>query len=151
MKMKKKNVTMILIFSLIVALIFMIPTISNAKDVIYKEPSVNSSNTDKDGLDDMIKDAQDFENREIEDKNIVQVDDPGKLSTFSSSIYTILLIAATAVTVVVGVILGMKYMIGSVEEKAELKKILVPYVVGCAAIYGALGIWKLLVTILSSI
>ena len=151
MKMKKKNITIILIFSLIIALIFMIPTISSAKDVIYKEPSVNSSDTDKDGLDDMIMDAQDFENREIEDQNIVQVDDPGKLSTFSSSLYTILLIAATAVTVVVGVILGMKYMIGSVEEKAEYKKILVPYVVGCAAIYGALGIWKLLVTILSSI
>ncbi len=71
MKMKKKNVTMILIFSLIVALIFMIPTISNAKDVIYKEPSVNSSGTDKDGLDDMINDAQDFENREIEISSIL--------------------------------------------------------------------------------
>ena len=151
MKMKKKNVTMILIFSLIVALIFMIPTISNAKDVIYKEPSVNSSGTDKDGLDDMINDAQDFENREIEDKNIVQIDDPGKLSDFSSSLYTILLIAATAVTLIVGIVLGIKYMVGSAEEKAEYKKMLIPYVAGCIAIYGSLGIWKLVVSILSSI
>lgn len=151
MKMKKKNVTMILIFSLIVALIFMIPTISNAKDVIYKEPSVNSSGTDKDGLDDMINDAQDFENREIEDENVVQIDDPGKLSDFSSSLYTILLTAATAVTIIIGIVLGIKYMVGSVEEKAEYKKMLVPYLAGCVAIYGALGIWKLLVTILSGI
>lgn len=151
MKMKKKNVTMILIFSLIVALIFMIPTISNAKDVIYKEPSVNSSGTDKDGLDDMINDAQDFENREIEDKNIVQIDDPGKLSDFSSSLYTILLIAGTAITVIIGVVLGIKYMVGSVEEKAEYKKMLIPYLAGCVAIYGSLGIWKLVISILENI
>ena len=151
MKMKKKNITIILIFSLILALIVMIPTMSRAEDVIYKEPSVDNSGTDKDGLDDMIQDAQDFENRKIEDENLVLVDDPGKLSDFSSSLYTILIIAATAVTIVVGIILGIKYMVGSVEEKAEYKKMLIPYVAGCVAIYGALGIWKLVVSILSSI
>lgn len=149
--MKKKNITIILIFSLILALIVMIPTMSRAEDVIYKEPSVDNSGTDKDGLDDMIQDAQDFENRKIEDENLVLVDDPGKLSDFSSSLYTILIIAATAVTIVVGIILGIKYMVGSVEEKAEYKKMLIPYVAGCVAIYGALGIWKLVVSILSSI
>ena len=92
-----------------------------------------------------------FENREIEDENVVQIDDPGKLSDFSSSLYTILLTAATAVTIIIGIVLGIKYMVGSVEEKAEYKKMLVPYLAGCVAIYGALGIWKLLVTILSGI
>lgn len=150
--MKKKNIIIILIFSLILALIVMIPTMSRADDdVIYKEPSVDNSGADKDGLDDMIQDAQDFENRKIEDENLVLVDDPGKLSDFSSSLYTILIIAATAVTIVVGIILGIKYMVGSVEEKAEYKKMLIPYVAGCIAIYGALGIWKLVVSILSSI
>ena len=149
--MKKKNIIIILIFSLVITLIFMIPTITKAKDVIYKEPTVNTSGTDKDGLDDMIKDAEDFEKREIEDKNLVLVDDPGKLSDFSSSLYTILLVAGTAVTVIIGVVLGIKYMVGSVDEKAEYKKMLLPYLAGCIAIYGSLGIWQLAIKILGNI
>ena len=149
--MKKKKIIIILIFSLMITLIFMIPTITKAKDVIYKEPTVNTSGTDKDGLDDMIKDAQDFENREMEDKNLVLVDDPGKLSDFSSSLYTILLVAGTAVTVIIGVVLGIKYMVGSVDEKAEYKKMLLPYLAGCIAIYGSLGIWQLAIKILGNI
>ena len=149
--MKKKNIIIILIFSLMITLIFMIPTITKAKDVIYKEPTVNTSGTDKDGLDDMIKDAEDFEKREIEDKNLVLVDDPGKLSDFSSSLYTILLVAGTAVTVIIGVVLGVKYMVGSVDEKAEYKKMLLPYLAGCIAIYGSLGIWQLAIKILGNI
>lgn len=144
-----KNITIILIFSLIIALIFMIPTISSAKDTIYQQPAINSSTTDKDGLDDMIKDAEKFENREAED--VIFVPNQSDIQSFSSSLYSVLVIAATAVTVVVGIVLGVKYMIGSVEAKAQYKKLLVPYVAGCIAIYGALGIWKILVTILGSV
>lgn len=150
--MKRKKVLVFLIISFIITLFFIIPTTSMAKDPIYKEPTVNSAGTDKDGLDDMIKDAEKFENQEREtgfdiDTGIRQ----DKLQEFSSSLYSVLLIAATAVTVLVGMVLGIKYMIGSVEEKAEYKKMLVPFVAGCIAIYGSFGIWKLLVNILDKI
>ena len=42
-------------------------------------------------------------------------------------------------------------MIGSTEQKAEYTKMLLPYVIGCASIYGALGIWKIAVTVLASV
>ena len=42
-------------------------------------------------------------------------------------------------------------MVGSVEEQAKIKETLIPYVIGCVIIFGAFGIWKLLVTLLSSI
>lgn len=160
--MKRKNVLLFLIVSFIIVLIFVIPTSSMAKDPIYKEPKVNSAGTDKDGLDDMIKDAEKFEEQKEQTK--VDIDKDGKLDTyidtgirldklqgFSSSLYSVLLIAATAVTVLVGMILGIKYMTGSVEEKAEYKKMLLPFVAGCFAIYGSLGIWKLLVNLLSNV
>ena len=38
----------------------------------------------------------------------------------------------------------------SVEEKANIKEVLVPYVVGCIVIFGAFAIWKLIVTILGN-
>ena len=150
--MKRKKLLLFLIFSFIITLIFRIPTKSMAKDPIYKEPTVNNAGTDKDGLDDMIKDAQKFENQKIETR--VDIDtgiNQDKLQNFSSSLYSVLLIAATAVTVLVGMIIGIKYMTGSVEEKAEYKKMLLPFIAGCVAIYGSLGIWKLLVNILSGI
>ena len=152
--MRKKKMIIILIFSLILTLIFMIPTISNAKDPIYREPTIQDG-TAKEGLDDMINDAEAFESEKGattgKDSSTTFQLDQGKLQSFSSNLFSVLVIAATAVTVVVGVVLGVKYMIGSVEAKAQYKKLLVPYVAGCAAIYGALGIWKIVVTIVGSI
>ena len=43
--------------------------------------------------------------------------------------------------------MGIKFMIGSVEEKAEIKAALVPFVIGCIVVFGAFGIWKIVVTI----
>lgn len=48
-------------------------------------------------------------------------------------IQTVGSIAAVAVLVV----LGIKYMMGSAEEKAEYKKTMVPYVVGAVLIFAA--------------
>ena len=52
--------------------------------------------------------------------------------------------------VIVGSILGIKYMIGSVEEKAEYKQTLLAYLISCVVVFGAFGIWKLVINILSS-
>lgn len=39
--------------------------------------------------------------------------------------------------VIVLVVLGLKYMMGSAEEKAEYKKTLLPYVIGAALVFAA--------------
>ena len=53
--------------------------------------------------------------------------------------------------VIIGIILGIQFMTGSVEQKAKVKDALVPYIAGCIIIFGAFGIWKLVVTILRGI
>ena len=68
-----------------------------------------------------------------------------------SSIYNILLILGTALIVIIGAILGITFMVSSVEEQAKIKELLVPYVIGCVVIFGAFGIWKLVVGILAGI
>ena len=40
-------------------------------------------------------------------------------------------------------------MMGSSTQKAETKELLIPYVVGCVIIFGAFGIWKLVVNMLN--
>ena len=47
------------------------------------------------------------------------------------------------IAVAVGIILGMKFMFSTAEGKAEVSKLLVPYIVGVVVVVGALAIWKL--------
>lgn len=73
--------------------------------------------------------------------------DTDKLQNTSNSIYNILLILAMIVAVVIAGILGIKFMIGSAEEKANIKDALVPFVIGCIVAFGAFGFWKIFITI----
>lgn len=69
----------------------------------------------------------------------------------SDSIYNILLIIGIVVAMIVGVVLGIQFITGSVEAKSKVKESLIPYVVGCIVIFGAFGIWKLAITILQGL
>lgn len=55
------------------------------------------------------------------------------------------------VVLICGVIIGIKYMFSSLEEKANIKENLKPYIIGSVIIIGALGIWQLLVEFLDKI
>ena len=73
--------------------------------------------------------------------------DKDKLNSASSTIYNILLVIGICVAVIITSILGIKFMIGSVEEKAQIKDQLVPFVIGCIVVFGAFGIWKVVVSL----
>ena len=49
----------------------------------------------------------------------------------------ILQVIGIIIAVIILIVLGIKYMMGSAEEKAEYKKTLVPYLVGALLIFGA--------------
>ena len=51
------------------------------------------------------------------------------------------------VAVVVLLVLGIKYMMGSASEKAEYKKTMIPYLVGALLIFGASAIAKAVIAI----
>lgn len=71
-----------------------------------------------------------------------------KIKNLSDIIYNVLLILGTVIAVIVGSVLGIQFITGSVEQKAKVKDSLIPFVVGCVVIFGAFGIWKLVITIL---
>lgn len=52
------------------------------------------------------------------------------------------------IAVGVGIILGIKFMFSTAEGKAEISKLLVPYLIGIAIVIGALTIWKIAINIL---
>ena len=52
-------------------------------------------------------------------------------------IISVITTAGSILSVVVLIVIGIKYMVGSVDEKAQYKKTLVPYVIGCILVFTA--------------
>ena len=75
--------------------------------------------------------------------------DNAEVKNVSDIIYNILLILGVVATVIVGLIIGIKIVLGSNTEKAETKQLIIPYIIGCVVIFGAFIIWKMVVEILN--
>jgi len=68
-----------------------------------------------------------------------------QLSEEVGGVYNIIFAIGIALSVLVGAILGIKFITGSVEEQAKVKEMLIPYIIGCIVVFGAFGIWKIAV------
>ena len=117
--------------------------VDEVPDIIYQYPAKNET-TAGSSLDDMIGDADRFINS-AGDSTISQT----SLQKFSKTYYNILFTIGVVVATLVGLVLGIRFMISGAEGKANIKELLVPYIVGCVVVFGAFAIWKLLVSILS--
>ena len=60
-----------------------------------------------------------------------------EISEFGSNIMGVIQTIGVVVAVVILMVLGIKYMMGSAEEKAEYKKTFIPYIVGAVLIFAA--------------
>lgn len=78
------------------------------------------------------------------DQGIQFLNNYGKLNELSG----LLMGVGIFVVIGAGMIIGGRYMIASPDQKANLKKTLIVYIVGSILILGALGIWRLIITIL---
>lgn len=120
----------------------------NTEAKIYKQPNIITGRGNVDGtLDDMISDADSFVSKGNQ-ADAIEIDGLKKLSV---RLYDILLEIGIGAAVLIGIILGIKFLLSGVEEKAEVNKMLWVYTVGCIVTFGAFGIWKLVVTILQKI
>ena len=60
-----------------------------------------------------------------------------EIQTVGQKIMGIIQTVGVVVAVVILMVLGIKYMMGSAEEKADYKKTMMPYVIGAVLIFGA--------------
>lgn len=77
--------------------------------------------------------------------------DTGNLTDVGANIISIITTIGIVVAVVVLLVLGIKYMMGSASEKAEYKKTMIPYLVGAVLIFGASAIAKAVVSVSEAI
>ena len=107
--------------------------------------NILASTTNAFTITDIINKGKDFINNGTGEK--VRED---RVSSLSSSILSILQFIAIVVAVAMIAILGIKYITGSVEMQADIKKTLVPYMMGALMAFGAFTIWKIVISVLES-
>lgn len=100
-------------------------------------------------IGDTKKQGDDFMN--IGKANVGSTMDTDNLKDASSKVYNLLLAVATGTAVIVGAILGIKYMTAGINEKTDVKASLLPYMISCIIVFGSLGIWRLTVTIFKGV
>ena len=85
--------------------------------------------------------------------NSIDPKDPttkGQMVNVANVILGYITTGAMIIAVVMIAVLGVKYMMGSVEEKVEYKKTLVPLLVGAVLVFGAAAIAKVIIGLASS-
>lgn len=98
-------------------------------------------------VDNIMKDADDFIKNGEATYNINETE----LGDTSNFLYNLLLGIGIIAAVGVGIVLGIKYMVGSLEVKADLKQVLLGYAISCLVVFATFIIWKIAVNILSNI
>lgn len=97
-------------------------------------------------IDDVISGAQSFIEEGTEN-TIKEIE----LKETSNFIFNAFLACAIVIAVIIGMVIGIQFMTSGVDEKAKIKEALLPYALGCFVVFGAFGIWKLAVTVLSNL
>lgn len=76
---------------------------------------------------------------------------PTQVTELGKTIVTIMQTVGIVVAIVVLLVLGIKYMMGSAEEKAEYKKTMIPYIVGAVLIFASTTIVTVVYNIATSL
>lgn len=95
------------------------------------------------GLDKVITDGDKF----LSQREKSSVIDEEALSNTSNTVYNILFTIAVVLAFGVGIVIGIQFIVASVDEKAKIKETLVPYIVGVFIIFSAFTIWKIAIEI----
>lgn len=73
----------------------------------------------------------------INDSANNKLNDDSGVASLGGQIVGIIQIIGIVVAVVILLVLGIKYMTGSAQEKAEYKKTMIPYIIGAILIFAA--------------
>lgn len=96
--------------------------------------------------DSIIQGAEDFL-----DKGTETVLDTQSIKNVARMLFNIFSAAGVTIVLIVGVILGIQFILGSTEEKAKVKEALIPYGIGSAVVFGAVGIWTIATNVIQGI
>lgn len=97
----------------------------------------------------IVQDAKDFTSSEIEENGLVNVTSD-KLKT-TINIINIAFLTVALITAFISIaLMGINFMVQSIEEKAKIKEALIPFCIGAIVSFGAFGIWRIVISIFTT-
>ena len=73
------------------------------------------------------------------------------LTKVGNNIVTIIQVVGIVIAVIVLLVIGIKYMMGSASEKAEYKKTMIPYIVGAVLIFAGSSLVRVIYSLSTSV
>ena len=73
------------------------------------------------------------------------------LTKVGNNIVTIIKVVGIVIAVIVLLVIGIKYMMGSASEKAEYKKTMIPYIVGAVLIFAGTSLVRVIYSLSTSV
>ena len=73
------------------------------------------------------------------------------LTKVGNNIVTIIQVVGIVIAVIVLLVIGIKYIIGSAEQKAEYKKTMIPYIVGAVLIFAGTSLVRVIYSLSTSV
>lgn len=98
--------------------------------------------------DDTYTDTDPTRNPDYYKPGSINKDDTEKITGKANQIIGAIVTVGTVVSVITLAILGIKYMLGSVEEKAEYKKSMMPYLIGAVLLFASSTIVNIIAKIM---
>ena len=98
-------------------------------------------------LNSSIYAAASFDTTPYEKVNQTEASDVGELQNIGNIIIGIIRTVGSIASVGVLIVLGIKYMAASLEERAQYKKSMIPYVVGAVLVFGITNLLAIIIDI----
>ncbi len=73
-------------------------------------------------------------------KDVGKATTGGRIQKVLNTVIKLIQLAGTAVSVIMVTMLGIKYMLSSSTEKAEIKKTAMPIIIGCVLLFAAVNL-----------
>lgn len=77
--------------------------------------------------------------------------DGQSITDIGGNITAIIQVVGVVIAIIIILVIGIKYLIGSAEEKAEYKKTMIPYLVGAILIFAGTSIVRVVYSMTSQI
>ena len=102
-------------------------------------------------IEEVPEETYEFDVEDWGPESTTSVKNGNSLMRIGNKIIGTITLIGSILSVITLIILGIKYMLGSVEEKAEYKKTLWPYFIGSIMVFGITNIINLIIKLLSNI
>jgi len=85
------------------------------------------------------------------DPGTINTSDVKPITDIASLVVNFISVFGVVISVLTLIILGIKYMMGSVEEKADYKKTMIPYLIGAVMIFAITQVLGIIIKIVNNI